>query len=427
MGKQEAYRILGLEPGAGKTEIKKAYAKLIVQYHPEEFPEEWDRIHKAYEVLTTGYNAGNMSIQSRPTVKTPEVKKPETNTVKANKTQETDNAKDGSEADTADDSDEYVQQFENIDHIAEQYEIYKKSAYDLLEKIVSTKRYNNKPVIDKEQLTKMLTSNKRVYPEVLQEDDFLTRLYALIENSYIEDDAAAILKKDLFKANKGQGENRKRNDLIKLMEKNIVREADIRNYVSTAKSGDDKNRHYFLISMIAAGMLLMSLIGRNAYRKNDDNTYDKEKIQQYAMETTLKESESMQNLFQVDPEMIAEIANANDEKTAKRIHDTALKDLLGENGLPQKNYDPAKTTTIRFVPMDDKDISTKGPADKVELFNGTVLEIYQVAEEGADIILTVEKQEGQMPIIVQCEIYNAEGELLKSGYLSPAETGSGSE
>ena len=43
------YEILGIESDADKRTIKHAYAKLVKQYHPEEQPEEWKRIHDAYE------------------------------------------------------------------------------------------------------------------------------------------------------------------------------------------------------------------------------------------------------------------------------------------------------------------------------------------------------------------------------------------
>lgn len=43
------YEILGVDRNADTQTIKKAYAKLVKQYHPEEHPEEWKRIHDAYE------------------------------------------------------------------------------------------------------------------------------------------------------------------------------------------------------------------------------------------------------------------------------------------------------------------------------------------------------------------------------------------
>lgn len=48
-GSYSAYEILGIDRDADTKTIKKAYAKLVKQYHPEEHPEEWKRIHDAYE------------------------------------------------------------------------------------------------------------------------------------------------------------------------------------------------------------------------------------------------------------------------------------------------------------------------------------------------------------------------------------------
>ena len=45
----DIYEILGIDRNADVKTIKKAYAKLVKKYHPEECPEEWERIHNAYE------------------------------------------------------------------------------------------------------------------------------------------------------------------------------------------------------------------------------------------------------------------------------------------------------------------------------------------------------------------------------------------
>ena len=47
---ENVFRILEIEPTNDKKEIKKAYAGLVKRYHPEEFPEEWKKIHDAYEL-----------------------------------------------------------------------------------------------------------------------------------------------------------------------------------------------------------------------------------------------------------------------------------------------------------------------------------------------------------------------------------------
>lgn len=43
------FDVLGIEVTRDTKQIKKAYAALVRQYHPEEHPTEWGRIHEAYE------------------------------------------------------------------------------------------------------------------------------------------------------------------------------------------------------------------------------------------------------------------------------------------------------------------------------------------------------------------------------------------
>ena len=47
---ENIYDILSIDRNADKKTIKHAYARLVKQYHPEEQPEEWKRIHDAYEL-----------------------------------------------------------------------------------------------------------------------------------------------------------------------------------------------------------------------------------------------------------------------------------------------------------------------------------------------------------------------------------------
>ena len=44
-----AWKVLGIEPTSDKKEIKKAYARLLKQYHPEENPEEFKQIQAAFQ------------------------------------------------------------------------------------------------------------------------------------------------------------------------------------------------------------------------------------------------------------------------------------------------------------------------------------------------------------------------------------------
>lgn len=49
MNRLEAFHILGIDDTEDKKKIKRAYAALVKQYHPEEHPEKWQEIHEAYE------------------------------------------------------------------------------------------------------------------------------------------------------------------------------------------------------------------------------------------------------------------------------------------------------------------------------------------------------------------------------------------
>ena len=51
MYESEAYEILHIKRGSSQEEIREAYAALSKQYHPEEHPEEFQRIHEAYMTL----------------------------------------------------------------------------------------------------------------------------------------------------------------------------------------------------------------------------------------------------------------------------------------------------------------------------------------------------------------------------------------
>ena len=44
-----AFDTLGIKVTKDKKAIKKAYSALVKQYHPEEHPEEWSRIHDAFQ------------------------------------------------------------------------------------------------------------------------------------------------------------------------------------------------------------------------------------------------------------------------------------------------------------------------------------------------------------------------------------------
>jgi len=44
-----SFTILGIEPTTDKRAIKRAYAKMLAKYHPEEYPEKFNKINQAYQ------------------------------------------------------------------------------------------------------------------------------------------------------------------------------------------------------------------------------------------------------------------------------------------------------------------------------------------------------------------------------------------
>ena len=69
-----AWEVLGIEPTSDKKEIKKAYARLLKQYHPEENPEEFKQIQAAYqqclhqdqEIESASFEQNKQDIKTQP-------------------------------------------------------------------------------------------------------------------------------------------------------------------------------------------------------------------------------------------------------------------------------------------------------------------------------------------------------------------------
>lgn len=69
-----AWEVLGIDPTSDKKEIKKAYARLLKQYHPEENPEEFKQIQAAFqqclhqdqEIESVSFEQNKQDIKTQP-------------------------------------------------------------------------------------------------------------------------------------------------------------------------------------------------------------------------------------------------------------------------------------------------------------------------------------------------------------------------
>ena len=53
---KSAWEILGIEPTENKRVVKKAYAKMLAKYHPEDYPNEFQEIQNAYKSIMDSFN-----------------------------------------------------------------------------------------------------------------------------------------------------------------------------------------------------------------------------------------------------------------------------------------------------------------------------------------------------------------------------------
>lgn len=204
MTKDMAYEVLGLVSDASKEEIQKAYAELSKKYHPEENPEEFQRIHEAYRMLIRGKRGRRQTESVGDTGYHAQINMPQKDEQSENmqfKDGQMQNLQldrrvvDVNAYSTDDEIEESVPQydFDEAERKAQQ-EVYLRevqTAMDKLDDIIGIifKRSIN-DIILKEQLEK-LPMEIRLSPQ------YMGKLYAILKDRFVDDDCYDLLTEQL--------------------------------------------------------------------------------------------------------------------------------------------------------------------------------------------------------------------------------------
>lgn len=172
MTKYNAYEVLGIEADASVDDIKAAYAELSKKYHPEEKPEDFQRIHEAYVTLTRQTRnpnrmTGHVSVMPNIDIKTSI-----------------------SESVVEEENQENSFNFSNIDEAKqEDYERRLQSAIKQLDGVM----YIDKN-LDNVLLKKILNSKER---EFIYSEEFIKKLIILLQDALVDRETVKIVKKYL--------------------------------------------------------------------------------------------------------------------------------------------------------------------------------------------------------------------------------------
>lgn len=211
-GLSEAYRILGIDEGADIKDVKKAYAALIKQYHPEEHPEEWKKIHDAYTLVCDHLNNPQKLINNSNVIvindikSSPKQEEPEFSEEQLLLDSLLDEAKkENGEASfgTGNDSSKELEYFSDILEL-----INKLQDPDIV--------IYGKPVIGIESFLQLHKHDK--YEQAMLYPEFVSRLTEVLRRSYLDPDIRSYLEGDVIKAQRLYIDREGKPDYSKLLQ-----------------------------------------------------------------------------------------------------------------------------------------------------------------------------------------------------------------
>ncbi len=208
----EAYRILGIDEGADIKDVKKAYAALIKQYHPEEHPEEWKKIHDAYTLVCDHLNNPQKLINNSNVIvindikSSPKQEEPEFSEEQLLLDSLLDEAKkENGEASfgTGNDPSKDLEYFSDILEM-----INKLQDPDIV--------IYGKPVIGIESFLEL--HNHEKYEQAMLYPEFVSRLTEVLRRSYLDPDIRSYLEGDVIKAQRLYIDREGKPDYSKLLQ-----------------------------------------------------------------------------------------------------------------------------------------------------------------------------------------------------------------
>lgn len=273
---ENAFQILEIEPTNDKKEIRKAYAGLVKRYHPEEFPEEWKKIHNAYEQALKMAEHVQPPIPAEPPVKI-EVSEPSVKfevsepSVKIEVLEPPEQEKEPEEEPTAVENEEEMDSlFDNIGEMAREQHHQDEETFKrkLQEAMNDFRKVSGKNEIDIKEWEAFFNQETRL-PYICTRE-FLEMLGDCFENRKIEVEMYRFLKEQLAViAQYGQDRNIELQNIGLLNPVDYAEKKIYKAYAgeSAAGSGDDagtrrrKVRRAVWIALIVVGAIMRFITG----------------------------------------------------------------------------------------------------------------------------------------------------------------------
>lgn len=322
--------ILGIEPTDDLKKVKHAYAAMIKNYHPEENPEGWEKVHNAY-VRLTAYLKNNV-IEAEPEVPATAVfEEPEVPATEEEQFEGIDDIyKIVEEAENKYQSDKEKARLEylTVSKDIEQYLELSQFARKVLTS--SGLAIGGRRLITKEEYEHVRSYDG--YMMALRNQTFVELIYNIVSDTVIEKGAATLLKQDINYAKKNC-------DSLLIIYDKILRylknENNLysKNSVGTYNRGKTSNNlGRFAFSFVVILLVATINVSLNSYYNNGNRTNTRENQQQEATDYTQKQYQNARRI------------NYNIEQYREKYSEMELEDF--KKYLEDEGYSTSDINTI---------------------------------------------------------------------------------